>query len=186
MEYALQVEALPYDRAKAKQLLAEAGFAKGFDAGEFSAIPGFPTVADAVVNDLNAAGIRVRMRQMERAAFYANWQEKKLPGLYMAAVGNSGNAASRVESFIYSKGTYANGGYPDIDELFLAQTKERDAAKREAMLAKIQQLTIDRAMFAPVMDLRTLNGIGPRVTRHTITDVWMSPFPSYEDMEIKD
>jgi peptide/nickel transport system substrate-binding protein len=186
MDYALQVEALPYDLPKAKQLLAEAGFAKGFDAGEFAAIPGFPTVADAVVNDLNAAGIRVRYRQMERAAFYANWQEKKLPGLYMVAAGNSGNAASRVEAFIYSKGTYANGGYPDIDEMFLAQAKERDAAKREATLAKIQQLTIDRAMFAPVMDLRTLNGIGPRVIKHTITDVWMSPFPSYEDMEVKD
>jgi peptide/nickel transport system substrate-binding protein len=143
-------------------------------------------VADAVVNDLNAAGIRVRYRQMERAAFYANWQEKKLPGLYMPAAGNSGNAASRVEAFIYSKGTYANGGYPDIDEMFLAQAKERDPAKREAMLFKIQQLTIDRAMFAPVMDLRTLNGIGPRVTKHTITDVWMSPFPSYEDMEVKE
>jgi hypothetical protein len=37
-------------------------------------------------------------------------------------------------------------------------------------------------MFAPVMDL---NGIGPRVTKDTITDVWMSPFPSYEDLEIK-
>ena len=104
----------------------------------------------------------------------------------MTAAGNSGNAASRVEAFIYSKGTYANGGYPDIDELFLAQAGERDAAKREAMLFKIQQLSIDRAMFAPVMDLRTLNGIGPRVTKHTITDVWMSPFPSYEDMEVKD
>ena len=30
------------------------------------------------------------------------------------------------------------------------------------------------------------NGIGPHVTKDTITDVWMSPFPSYEDMEIKD
>jgi hypothetical protein len=36
------------------------------------------------------------------------------------------------------------------------------------------------------MDLHTLNGIGPHVTKDTITDVWMSPFPSYEDMEIKD
>jgi len=32
--------------------------------------------------------------------------------------GAAGNAASRVEAFIYSKGAYANGGYPDIDELF--------------------------------------------------------------------
>jgi peptide/nickel transport system substrate-binding protein len=186
MEYALQVEPPPYDPAKAKALLAEAGYPNGFDAGDFAAIPGFPTVADAVVNDLNAAGIRVRLRQMERATFYATWLEKKLPSLYMVAVGNSGNAASRVESFIWSKGAYANGGYPDIDELFLKQAGERDVAKRTAMLDQIQQMTIDRVMFAPVMDLRTLNGIGPRVTKDTITDVWMDPFPSYEDMEIKE
>jgi peptide/nickel transport system substrate-binding protein len=186
MEFALQAEPLPYDPDKAKQLLAEAGYPNGIDAGEFAAIPGFPTVAEAVVNDLNAVGIRVRFRQMERATFYASWLEKKLPALYMVASGNSGNAASRVDSFIWSKGAYANGGYPDIDELFLRQAGERDAAKREAMLDQIQQLTIDRVMFAPIMDLRALNGIGPRVTKHTITDVWMSPFPSYEDMEIKD
>ena len=100
MDFALQVEPLPYDPAKAKKLLAEAGYPNGFDAGEFAAIPGFPTVAEAVVNDLNAAGIRVRLRQMERATFYATWQEKKLRGLFMAAAGNSGNAASRVDTFI--------------------------------------------------------------------------------------
>jgi len=185
MDFALQVEPAPYDPAKARKLLAEAGYPKGFDAGEFAAIPGFPTVAEAVMNDLNAAGIRVRLRSMERATFYAAWQEKKLRGLFMTAAGNSGNAASRVDTFIQSKGGYASGGYPDIDELFKQQATERDVAKREALLHKIQQLTIDRVMFAPVMDLRTLNGIGPRIAKHTITDVWMSPFPSYEDIELK-
>jgi peptide/nickel transport system substrate-binding protein len=186
MDFALQVEPPPYDPAKAKQLLAEAGYPNGLDAGEFAATPGFPTVAEAVVNDLNAVGIRVRLRQMERAAFYAAWQEKKLRGLFMTAAGNSGNAATRVESFIQSKGDYAYGGYPDIDELFSQQAGERDPAKREAVLHKIQQLTIDRAMYAPVMDLRALMGVGPRIAKHTITDVWMSPFPSYEDMELKE
>jgi peptide/nickel transport system substrate-binding protein len=185
MDYALHIEPPAYDLAKAKKLLAEAGYPKGFDAGEFAAIPGFPTVAEAVVNDLNAAGIRVRLRSMERAAFYSAWQEKKLRGLFMTAAGNSGNAASRVDIFIQSKGAYAYGGYPDIDELFQQQSSERDTEKRSALLHKIQQLSFERAMFAPVMDLRTLNGIGPRIARHTITDVWMSPFPSYEDMELK-
>jgi len=186
MDFALQVEPPAFDLARAKQLLAEAGYPHGLDAGEFAAIPGFPTVAESVVNYLNAAGVRVRLRAMERAAFYAAWKEKKLRGIFMTAAGNSGNAASRVETFIQSKGAYAYGGYPDIDDLFVQQARERDARKREAILFKIQQLTIDRVMYAPVVDLRALMGVGPRVSRHTITDVWMSPFPSYEDMTLKE
>jgi peptide/nickel transport system substrate-binding protein len=185
MDFALQVEPPAYDPNKAKQLLAEAGYPNGLDAGEFAAIPGFPTLADAVMNYLNAVGIRMRMKQMERATFYAAWQEKKLRGVFMTAVGNSGNAASRVEGFIQSKGTYAYGGYPDIDDLFQQQARERDVKKREAILHKIQQLSIDRVMFAPVYDLRALMGVGPRIAKHTITDVWMSPFPSYEDVTLK-
>ena len=185
MDFALQVPPHPYDPAKAKQLLAEAGYPKGIDAGEFVPIPGFATVGDAALNSLNAVGIRLRMRPMERAAFYAAWQEKKLRGLFLVAVGNSGNAASRVEAFIQSKGSYAYGGYPDIDELFQQQGRERDPAKREALLHRIQQLTIDRAMFAPLMDLRGLMGIGPRVADHTINSIPMYPFPSHEDIRLK-
>ena len=59
MDYALQAEPLPYDPKKARQLLAEAGYPNGIDAGEFVPIPPFYDVAEAVVNDLNAVGIRV-------------------------------------------------------------------------------------------------------------------------------
>ena len=186
MDYALQVEPPPYDPRKAKALLAEAGYPNGFDAGELVPIPPFFTVAEAAMNYLNAVGIRVKMRPMERATFYAAWREKKLHGLFLTAVGNSGNAASRVEAFMYSKGSYAYGGYPDLDELFQKQARERDPAKREALLHRIQQLTIDRVMFAPIMDFRGLMGIGPRLAEHTINAVPMSPFPSYEDLRLKE
>jgi peptide/nickel transport system substrate-binding protein len=185
MEFALQTPPPPYDPAKAKQLLAEAGYPNGLDAGEFIPIPPFFPVAEAAVNYLNAVGIRVRMRPMERAAFYANWREKKMRGLFMVAAGNSGNAASRVEAFMYSKGSYAYGGYPDIDDLFHQQGRERDAAKREAMLHKIQQLTIDRVMFAPIMDYRTLRGVGPRVADPALDTVHLFPYPAYEDIKLK-
>jgi peptide/nickel transport system substrate-binding protein len=185
MEFALQVPAHPYDPQKAKQLLAEAGHPNGLDAGQFHAIPGFPTAAEAVVNDLNAVGIRVRLAPMERAAFYADWKARKFHGLYMTGAGAAGNAASRVETFMYSKGAYASGGYPDLDELFQKQARERDPKKREAMLFQIQQITIDRAMFAPVYDFRALMGIGPRIAKDTIGDVYLSPFPAYEDIELK-
>ena len=185
MEFALPVDGFPYDPQKAKRLLAEANYLNGIDAGMFHAIPGFPTAAEAVVNDLNAVGIRVRLAPMERAAFYADWKAKKFRGLYMTGAGAAGNAASRVESFIYSKGAYAPGGYPDIDALYHQQARERDPKKREAMLHKIQQLTIDRMMFAPVYDFRALMGIGRRIAKHTVGDVYLSPFPAYEDIEIK-
>lgn len=185
MDFALQVPPHPYDPQKARQLLAEAGHANGIDAGEFTPIPGFSTVAESALNNLNAVGIRVRMRLMERAAFYAAWQEKKLHGLFLTAVGNSGNAASRVEAFMYSKGAYAYGGYPDIDELFVQQARERDPAKREALLHRIQQLSIERVMFAPIMDLRGLIGIGPRVAEHTMNAIPMYAFPAYEDIRLK-
>ncbi len=186
MDYALQVEPPTYDPRKAKQLLAEAGYPNGLDAGEFVPIPGFPTVAEAAVNDLNAVGIRVKMRAMERASFYAAWREKKLRGIFLTAVGNSGNAASRVQEFISSKGSYAYGGYPDIDDLFQQQAGERDPRKREVLLHRIQQLTIDRVMFAPVMDLRALMGVSPRVVEHAISSAPMTFFPAYEDMRLRD
>ena len=148
-------------------------------------IPGFATVGEAALNNLTAVGIRMRMRLLERAAFYAAWQEKKLRGLFLTAVGNSGNAASRVEAFMHSKGSYAYGGYPDIDELFLQQARERDVTKREALLHRIQQLTIDRVMYAPIMDLRGLIGVGPRVADHTINAMPMYAFPSYEDLKLR-
>src|SRR5215468_3401920 len=138
MDFALQTEPLPYDPQKAKQLLAEAGYPNGFDAGELVPIPPFYVLGESVVNYLNAVGIRVKMRTMERAAFYTAWKEKKLPGLSIVGAGASGNAATRVEAFIYSKGAYAYGGYPDIDELFQQQAVERDKAKREALLHRIQ------------------------------------------------
>jgi peptide/nickel transport system substrate-binding protein len=185
MDYALSVEPLPYDPQKAKQLLAEAGYPNGFDAGELVPIPPFFVVAEAVVNYLNAVGIRTRMRPMERAAFYAAWREKKLRGLVLTAAGSSGNAATRVETFIYSRGAYAYGGYPDIDELYQQQAQERDRATREALLHRIQQLTVERVMFAPIVDLRALMGVGYRVAEHGINLIPLYPFPSPEDMRLK-
>jgi peptide/nickel transport system substrate-binding protein len=148
-------------------------------------IPPFFTVAEAVVNYLNAVGIRVTMRPMERAPFYAAWRERKLRGLFVTASGASGNAATRIEAFIYSKGAYAYGGYPDIDELFQQQAVERDRAKREALLHRIQQLTVERVMFAPIYDFRALHGVGPAVAEHTINAIPMHPFPSYEDIRLR-
>jgi peptide/nickel transport system substrate-binding protein len=185
MEFALPVEPLPYNPEKARQLLAEAGHPQGFDAGEITPIPPFYVAGEALVNYLNAVGIRVKMRVVERAAFYAAWREKKLKGLFTAGSGGSGNAATRIEAFVHSKGAYAMGGYPDLDELFQQQAVERDRTKREALLHHIQQLMVERVMFAPVYEFRALMGVGPRVAAHAINVIPLYPFPALEEMQVQ-
>ena len=55
------------------------------------------------------------MRTMERAAFFTSWREKKLHNLILGVSGAFGNAATRIEAFAVTGGSYAYGGYPDID-----------------------------------------------------------------------
>src|SRR5262249_5960687 len=77
-DYALPLEPYAYDPQKAKQLLKEAGFANGFDAGECSVDAVYAGVVEAALNDLATVGIRAKVRPVERAAFIAAHKEKTL------------------------------------------------------------------------------------------------------------
>jgi peptide/nickel transport system substrate-binding protein len=177
---------LPHDPSKARQLLTEAGYPKGFDAGDFWCDASACTYAEPVLNDLLAVGIKTRLRPLERAGFLKAYQEKKLRNIIYGLSGIFGNAATRLEPFVVSSGAYAYGGYPDIDGLFQEQAGELDPKKREAMLHRIQQLIHDKAMVLPIWQLALLQGVGPRVAESglgLIADYpWSAP---YEDLKLK-
>ncbi len=174
----------PYDPAQAKRLLAEAGYPKGFDAGEVTSDNVY--VPEAVANYLQAVGIRVRLRPLERAAFYKADMEKKLRHLVRVGSAAAGNAATRIEAFVLTGGLRAYGGYPDIDGLYREQAGELDPKKREAILHRIQQLMHERAMFAPVIEPAFLNGVGPRVAESGLGLITGHPYSSpYEDLRLK-
>ena len=119
--------------------------------------------ARRVVNYLVAAGIRVKLRPLERVAFFRGYADKKYKGLIQGGSGAFGNAATRIEAFVASGGTYAHGSDADIDGLFREQAAELDPKRREATLHRIQQLIHEKVMFAPIWLIAGLSGIGPRV-----------------------
>ncbi len=137
-EFYWQSPGYAYDAARAKQLLAEAGYPNGLDAGDYFCDAAVTYLGEPVVNYLNAAGIRVKLRPLERAAYFRGWSEKKYRGLIQGGSGAFGNAATRIEAFLVGGGTYAYGSYADIDGLFQEQANELDPKRREATLHRIQ------------------------------------------------
>ncbi len=162
-QYAVPFEPTPYDPARAKKLLAEAGYPNGFDAGDLYPFPPYDSMGEAITGYLAAVGIRTRVRTMERAAYFTAWREKKLHGLIVVISAAFGNAATKVEPYATKNGIYAYGSVPAVDDLYARQARELDPKKREAMLRRIQTVLHDEAVEIPLYELAFIWGVGPRV-----------------------
>jgi peptide/nickel transport system substrate-binding protein len=176
-----------YDPARAKELLAEAGFPNGFDAGDYNCDASYANIGEVALNNLRDVGIRVRLRPLERAAFFSAYSEKKLKNIVQGASGAFGNVATRAEAFIVKGGTYAYGSYPDIDALFAEQATEMDHVKRTAVLHRLQELVHERNIYAPIWQNALLSGVGRRVDQSGFGLINGFPYAApYEDLTLKD
>src|SRR3989454_12779193 len=184
-EFALPVDAHPHDPVRARKLMAEAGYPNGFDAGDLTPFPPYNSMGETIQGWLQAVGIRTRVRAMERGTFFTAWREKKLHGVVLTIGGVSGNAATRLESFVTKNGAFAYGALPEVDDLFRRQARELDKKKREALLHQLQRTVYEQVLHAPIYHLGFPIGVGARLDDIMVTAIpgfYMSP---YEDLRLR-
>jgi peptide/nickel transport system substrate-binding protein len=185
-EFSWPAPAYPFDPKKAKQLLAEAGYPNGFDAGTITADLANASFAEAVASYFAAIGIRVKIRPLERGAFFKEYGDKRLKQIIQSTSAAFGNAATRLDAFVAAGGLFTYGIYPDIEGLILEQATELDRGKRETILHRIQQLMHEKAMYAPLLELAIPGGYGPRVEESAIGLITnMSSSAPYEELRLK-
>ena len=175
-----------YDPQRAKQLMAEAGYPNGFDAGPISVDISWATVTEAIVNYLRAAGIRATVRPLERAAFIKEYQDKRLRPIVQSGSAAFGNAATRLDAYVASTGPFTYGTYPDIEGLMREVASEVDRGKRETILHRVQQLIHEKVMYAPLWEQAGIGAFGPRVAEPAIGLITnMATSAPYEELRLK-
>ncbi|PZC43359.1 MAG: ABC-type transport system, substrate-binding protein [Chloroflexi bacterium] len=147
-----------YDPERARALMAEAGYADGFDVPLYiaesaeSVFGSFgPDMALAVEQELNAVGIRAELRQIPISEYftdaYTRGRENAPPGLFFFGANTVPDVGSMWECCTGPDGffTLSPPLDPSLDELYQALKVETDAERRTEM---VTQLLVEHARQA--------------------------------------
>ncbi len=140
---AKQLQPYPYDPAKAKKLLAEAGFPDGFTT-DFMVPTGRYNmdrqVGEAVQGQLAAVGIKVTIQSPEFGAYLAALNKGKVP-MFLSGKGSPTGDMDFTQALLNSstgKMNYFHYKNPDVDRLIAQQRVAVDPKERNRLLDELQ------------------------------------------------
>jgi len=196
VEYAIEWPKWEHNVAKAKKLMADAGYPNGFNIDWLTPAPPYYSRGERILSQLQAIGIRGKMQTLERAVYTKRRQGgvKEWPGINIMLTG----ARIGASWANWYEAEFKCGGFlsadaicvKDLDakyDLYLASDKP---VARKAIAEEIQKGILENYYFVPVFRHAFMNAIGPRIKAAK----WQDVFPSYistgyaypwEDIELK-
>ena len=175
------------DIAEAKKLMAEAGYADGFDA-EIKTWGSKinQDLAVFLIDQMKRINVRMKMNFMETAAFYAA-ADKRDYDVYAWSMGVAIEDPDQMFGEHYLTGAPRNYGdytIPGFDELYLKQSQTMDREERRKLVWEMQRMIMDhylkavafwRTVYAPVRpEMHGYYGAVGLYNNLRFQDVWLS------------
>jgi peptide/nickel transport system substrate-binding protein len=186
----------PHDPAKAKQLLAEAGFADGFNVDWVTPLPDYFSRGERIVSMLRKIGIRGKLQVMERGIFLKQLQGglKQWPGtrIILNAARIGGTWSNWYDSYMKCGGFNGRDRncVPELDAEFVSYLAATEPEKRQRSAEQIQREILDNHYFVPVFRHAAMQAFGPRIEAAKWQDVFPTITTAYaypwEDIRLKD
>jgi peptide/nickel transport system substrate-binding protein len=157
-----------YDPAKARQLLADAGYPNGFSmdfacpAGAYS---NFEEVCQAIQGYLQAVGIKTDLK-IEESAYYWDLESKKqLPPLFGDGSSETvGETLPRANTLLGgNSAAYSAWSDPTIDDLLKKISTTIDDTQRAALYGQLQVYMQDNPPFIYLYELMTFEAVSNKV-----------------------
>lgn len=183
--YNPNMQQIPYDTAKAKQLLTEAGFPNGFDM-EIAMVTDSPStlkINEAVQSMLAQVGINVKIVQMDSASYFATRKEGKLQMYESDWSADYNDPDNFIYTFFSDKNTVARSfNYTNADvfaKLNSARTMV-DQAERVKLYQELETTIVQKdAAWIPLFSLDHLFVVQPRVKDFKVSWNGWSNMPYY-------
>ena len=178
-----------HDPAKAKQLLAEAGFPNGFSV-TFSThnVDPMPTLAQTIQNDLAQVGIKASIKQMAESPYWnlINRMDANIPiGLtdwYMDYPDPSDWIAALFSKDSAETDGSANASWwwnAEVEKLYQQSLPMEASAARTKLYQEMQQIIMDEAPTAPLFQPIQTTMASAATGGFYTSPIWTFDFPSY-------